>query len=391
VTGRGASDAALPIATLTAHARDVPAAERGRLAQALRASLRGRGLVVETCHRVEGYATGPTGLSALASTWRTSGTLELEGEEAVRHAIAVAVGRDSVVVGEDQVLHQVRLAVDEARTSGGLDPLLERLFASALRAGRRARSWRQGPEPSLATVALAAIERRSGTLRGRPVLVVGAGRMARLAARAATDAGATLRVANRSSAPAARLADELGGAVMPFDPGPGIGDAVGVIVAIGGPWVVSRETGDALVRGAATVVDLSVPTALEPNLAAAFGSRLITADDLARPEAAVPDDQHHLRRLDQLVDRTTADFLAWAAATGRRAAAASLSDLADRVRDDELEALWRRLPDLEPEAREAIAAMTRHVAERLLREPLERLGRDPDGRTERAVREVFAL
>jgi hypothetical protein len=63
----------------------------------------------------------------------------------------------------------------------------------------------------------------------------------------------------------------------------------------------------------------------------------------------------------------------------------------DRRREAELAALWRRLPDLEPEAREAIDGMTRHLARRLLREPLERLGRDTNGRDERAVRDIFAL
>jgi hypothetical protein len=68
-----------------------------------------------------------------------------------------------------------------------------------------------------------------------------------------------------------------------------------------------------------------------------------------------------------------------------------LIERADRERQAELAALWRRLPDLEPEARGAIEGMTRHLADRLLREPLERLGRDTDGRDERVVRDIFAL
>jgi glutamyl-tRNA reductase len=64
---------------------------------------------------------------------------------------------------------------------------------------------------------------------------------------------------------------------------------------------------------------------------------------------------------------------------------------ADRAREAELAALWRRFPDLEPEARDAIEGMTRHLADRLLREPLERLGRDADGRDGRAIRDIFAL
>jgi glutamyl-tRNA reductase len=74
-----------------------------------------------------------------------------------------------------------------------------------------------------------------------------------------------------------------------------------------------------------------------------------------------------------------------------RAAAEALIKRADREREAELAVLWRRLPDLQPEARDAIEGMTRHLARRLLREPLERLGRDSDGHDERAVRDIFAL
>jgi len=66
-------------------------------------------------------------------------------------------------------------------------------------------------------------------------------------------------------------------------------------------------------------------------------------------------------------------------------------DHADRERESVLSVLWERLPDLEPETREAIETMTHHLASRLLREPLERLGRDSDGRAESAVRDIFAL
>jgi glutamyl-tRNA reductase len=96
-------------------------------------------------------------------------------------------------------------------------------------------------------------------------------------------------------------------------------------------------------------------------------------------------------RLDALVDRSTAEFLAWLQGRDGRAAAEALVKRADRVREAELAALWRRFPDLEPEARDAIEGMTRHLAKRLLREPLERLGRDTDGSNGRTIRDIFAL
>src|SRR5438034_941523 len=267
--------APIPIVALVTHARHVPALERDRFAAAIHRELAVRAHVWETCHRVEAYVVSADDAARLAPATPVGGHA-LAGEQAVRHAMTVTVGRDSVVVGEDQILHQLRASVDTARARGTLDTALERLFALALQAGRRARSWRQGPARSLADVAIASIEGCAGPIRGRDVLVVGAGRMGRLAAKAAVDA-------------------------------------------------------------------------------------------------------------------STADFVAWLDGRDGRAVAEALVARADREREAELAVLWRRLPDLEPEARHAIEGMTRHLANRLLREPLERLGRDTEGRDERAIRDIFAL
>ena len=374
------------ITVLAAHARYVPAAEREQLAIDLRAQLDGGGLVVETCHRVERYASAG-GLDGIPVP---HGVQVLRGEAAIRHAVSVAVGRDSVVVGEDQVLHQVRAAVNAARAEGRLDPVLERLFSVALRAGRRARSWAPGTERSLATVALATIERRVGPLSGRRVLVVGAGRMGRLVAQAAAAAGTSVAIANRSPERGAVLARDVRGETAPFDPGSRVGEFTALIVAIDGSWSISPATGRALTGSTAPVVDLSVPSAVADDLAAELDARLITADDLARTQTESPD-HRHLLRLDSLIERAVSDFLAWLDGQNRRSTAAALAREAEHARAAELAVLWRRLPDLDPASRAAIDQMTRHLAERLLREPLERLGRDADGRTERAVRDVFAL
>ena len=181
------------IAALTTHARQVPAIERQRFAARLREQLAGTAVVLETCHRVEAYVLSPDHPARLARRVRLPpGGEVLAAPQAVRHAIVVAVGRDSVVLGEDQVLHQIRENVERARTGGTIDPSLQRLFAVALRAGRRVRSWRQVPARSLGDVALSAIERQVGSLRGREILVVGAGTMGQLAARAAVTAGAAV-------------------------------------------------------------------------------------------------------------------------------------------------------------------------------------------------------
>jgi len=381
--------AAVPIVALVTHARHVPATERERFAAALHREAEGRRLTLETCHRVEAYVRTAEDAARLARLLPAGGRA-LAGEAAVRHALTVAVGGDSVVIGEDQILHQVRRSVDAGRTAGALDPALERLFALALRAGRRARSWRQGPALSLADVALAAIERQVGPVRGRDILVVGAGRMGRLAAQAAIHAEASVVVANRSADSAGALAASVGARTETFDPEGRIAGFAGVIVALGGPWPIAPATIAAL--GSATVVvDLSVPPAIPARLVEILGSRLVTADALALTDVGPGRGEGPAARLDALVDEATAEFVSWLKGRGGRAAASELMQRADREREAELAALWRRLPDLEPEERDAIEGMTRHLADRLLRAPLERLGRDTDGRDGLAVRDIFAL
>jgi glutamyl-tRNA reductase len=381
------------ILALVTHARQVPAVERERFATRLRNELAGRALVLETCHRVEGYLVSPDNPDRLRrdiSLPRRGAALTTE--QAVRHAIAVAVGRDSVVFGEDQILHQLRESVEIARTAGTLDSVLERLFALALQAGRRARSWRQGPQRSLADVAMSVIEQRGGPLRGRGVLVIGAGRMGGLAARAAVAAGASVSVANRSAEGAQSLAATTGARIAAFDPGVGISEFAAVVVALGGPWPIRAATVAALAASATVVVDLSVPAAVPEALPETLGPRFASADGLALAASDPSSGQDGSRaRVDALVDRTTVEFLAWLKGRDGRGTAEALVKHADQEREAELAALWRRLPDLDPETREAIEEMTRHLATRLLREPLERLGRDNDGRDERAVRDIFAL
>jgi glutamyl-tRNA reductase len=381
------------VVALVTHARQVPAVERELFATRLRDELTDRGLVLSTCHRVEAYVVSPDDPARLAlAASLPRGGKALIGERAIRHAISVAVGRDSVVVGEDQILHQLRVSVDAARDAGGLDPTLERLFALALQAGRRARSWRQGPPRSLADVAMSVIEQQSGPLRGRDVLVVGAGRMGGLAARAAVSAGASVAVANRSAGGAQSVAATTGARIAAFDPGVRIATFGAVVVALGGPWPIGAATVDALAASPTVVVDLSVPAAVPEALVEALGPRFVSADALALADRDPPAPQDGSRaRVDALVDRTTVQFLAWLNARDGRATAEALVRHVDQEREAELAALWRRLPDLEPEARDAIEQMTRHLATRLFREPLERLGRDADGRDERTIRDIFAL
>ncbi|MDQ6683043.1 MAG: hypothetical protein M3Y88_07225 [Chloroflexota bacterium] len=375
------------ITAVVGHARHIAVAERERLAGLLAETAPPESLLLETCHRVELYTANGWHRDR-ATELLPAGARVLVGEQAVRHALGMAVGIDSVVLGEDQLLHQLRTSVAEAQRVDGLDPVLDRLFSIALRSGRLARSWRQGPPASLADVALSAIGRRVGSLSGRRVLVIGAGQMGRLAVRAAAAAGASVSVSSRSEAHAGELARQAGVESASMDPGRDAAGISGVIVALRGRWLISSATTDALVTGGAVVVDLSVPPAAPAELAERLADRFVSADALVA-EAELGQPVH--ARLRALIDATLAEFADWLARRGGRATAAALAERAESQRSAELDVLWRRFPDLDPEVRIAIEAMSRHLAGRLLREPLDRLGHDADGRAEQAARDLFAI
>ncbi len=381
------------VAALAIHARAVPATERAALAAALRASRPAGSVLLETCHRVELYGRADA-LAPLAAPVLRGGGRALVGDDAARRVIVVAVGRDSAVVAEDQVLHQLRQSVQAARSEARLGPELDHLLDLALSAGRRARSWLPSRRPSLADLALdrvAAVDRPD-----RPVLVVGAGAMGALTARALAGRGRRVLVASRSSERARALAAAVGGDATPFDPGPGaVPSLTGVIIALAGPWSAAPATLDRLASGRGWLVDLSAPPAVGSDVAARLGDRFVSIDDFARSDAAGTAGgalrPTLIARLDALVADTLAAFRAWEGQERQRAAASALAERALEARDVELRALWRRLPAIDPRAREEIEAMARRLSERLLRQPLERLGADRDGRHVRAARELFGL
>ncbi len=366
----------------------VPSAERaarqGELADL--AAQRG-GLVIATCQRVEAYLPellGPRDIDLAA------GSAILHGREAVRHAVALAIGLESAIMAEDQVLHQVRRAVADARRAR-LPRDLETAFEIALRAGRVARSWRPGPALSLADVA---VERVLGEqVAGRPILVVGTGEMGRLAALAVARSGAAVAIASGTPSRAAQLARTAGGEAWPLDPGERVLGIGGVVLALGRPWQLAARSVDAL-GSVPLLVDLSVPRSAPADLVARLGPRFVDVDSLAAGARVEPSSRTGLQfraRLERLLERSMDEFEQRVARRDSAELARALASRAEHERTEELAELWRRLPDLPAADRAAIEGMSRHLARRLLRDPLERLGDDPDGRGLRAARDLFGL
>ncbi len=249
-----------------------------------------RGAVgVMTCHRVELYVEGvdDEALSSLIGAWSggrltSAPPVVLEGRAAARHLLRVAAGLEAAVLGDTNILGQLREAYRGACRGLHAGPLLHRLFHAAFRTGKRVRTETGIGDGgrSVAGEAVAVINRRLGGLSSRSVLVLGAGEMARTAARRLAKRGVErLLIANRSLERARKLAEATGGEVVPWSWRAGALPTVdAVIVGTGAPDPV-LEADDlrtaAIERGRLIAVDLSLPRNLEPPEDAVAGLEVI--------------------------------------------------------------------------------------------------------------------
>lgn len=398
----------LGLVALVAHARTVASEDREAFGDAA-ALVAGdpRAILLRTCHRVELYvATGgdtdtpPVNLPALPE-----GGLRLDGMEVVHHLYEVATGLDSVVLGEDQILHQLRDCLADRHIPGaarcpvkigtpnaeavGLDPVLARLFQTAAHLGRETRSWREGPPRSLADVVLDRIVAVTGPLGHRQILVVGAGRMARLVALSATRAGADVVVANRTADRAAALASDAGGSVAAFGHHAPLPEVDAVVLAISAHWPLSTDARADLLASDVPVVDLSSPPALDADTRTRLGPRYTSVDDIARgPLDALG--ERLARRYHRVMAEAEAAFAGWVHTRSSVPTIQALSALAEERRAEELDRLFRRMP-LRDHERELVEQMSHRLVAGLLHAPLATLREDASGDADRAARVLFSL
>ncbi len=223
-------------------------------------------VLLDTCHRIEVYGFGQA--PQMPSLHRR------QGDVAATHLLRVAAGLESAIVGEDDVLHQVREALRMARGARPLSAELGRLFELAIAAGRRSRAGRTAAGAGLAGRAIEWLQERT-VLRGRPILIVGAGRMGSALAHAAQGAGARLTIASRDANRARRLARAQGGVGVDLATGAQLaGLSAAVAVALAGPW--QELAGGPLPPTA----DLSAPTALPEAARAGLVGGFLGIDDL---------------------------------------------------------------------------------------------------------------
>ena len=373
-------------------------------------------VVVSTCNRVEVYVAISRFHGAAAEIRRfladfnglglgelTDHLYDYYEERAVQHLFAVAAGVDSMVVGEAQILGQVREAFQAAQAERSAGPVLSALFARAIKVGRRARS-ETGIGAGLAstvTVGLRVAARQLDGLAGRRVLLIGAGGLARLAGRALREAGAgELVVANRTMATGTALARALGGRAVPLDAIACELAAADLVVAATAGTVptVTADTVDAAVTGRdrpLVVLDLGVPRDVEPGVRELPGVVLADLDALRAVLETDEGPRREVERVRALIGQETAAFMGGQREARLAPTIRALRARAEQVRQGELAKASARLAGLDAQQRAAVEAVTRGLVNKLLHDPMVRgksLAARPDGDLYvAALRELYGL
>ncbi len=372
--------------------------------------------ILATCNRTELYVctTDPAaGGDAMRGLFRRqagdrAGLVDQHaylraGEDACRHLLGVAAGLDSMILGEHQILGQVRDAHSRAREAETLGPMMHRLWSAALHAGKRSRAETDigMGAVSIASAAVSLAEHALGELRGRVVLLVGAGDTCRLAARHFADRRPSrLLVANRSLARATVVAEAFGGEALSLDALPtALADADVVVSATRAPgFIVTQD----MVRAAIArrpdrplvMVDIAVPRDIEPAAAAVEHVSVYPIDAVRTlVDRSLSHRLREVPRVEAIVDEECGKLMAWSRGLGASAVVRELSERFEQVRAEEVR---RCLRHVRPEEEAHIERMSRALISRLLRAPIVRLtSGDLSAPAESAqlelVRELFAL
>ena len=395
--------------------RDQLAITSGNLSHALEAlrDVMGHGVILSTCNRSEVYTLAPSASQGVASIKQFLTTYhQMDGTEigphlyvheersAVHHLFRVACGLDSLILGETQVLGQVRDAYSAASSMGMARGILARLFHQALRVGKRARS-ETGISRNALSVSRAAVEmarRTVGDLRWKRTLLIGVGDAGKQAARALADAGATeITVTNRTYQRAEELAGELGGRAIPFDDlSEALATADIVVSATGSPGYIvtpemvttSRPADDRPVF----LIDLAVPRDIDPAVKALNGVHLYDLDDLETvAETNRRQRKREAQKVKTIVEHDVDRFMEWLHSQDVVPVVAALQERAENIQAQELAKLMEHLPHLTDGERQRLTAFSRAMVKKLLHQPIVSLKEKRDPALLQAARGLFGL
>jgi glutamyl-tRNA reductase len=350
--------------------------------------------IVSTCNRLEIYAdvddfeVGIDQIKDFLTTYRSMRVDDFDkylytmlGAQAVEQLLRVACGLDSMLVGEPQIIGQVKDALTAADGAHSAGPHLHRLFRTALEAGKRART-ETGIARDVVSLGAAAVElaARHCDIKAVRALVVGAGKMGAIVAKHLAARGvASLTIVNRTLARAQRLARPLHAAAAPLER---LADMlVSVDLAItatgGGAHMITAPMVRAALQRSGhglLIVDIAVPCDVEPNAAALPGVTLYEIGDLRQViDETLGERRAEIPAVEAIVASGVDDYMRWYQSRSAAPLIASLRTKAETIRQVEIEKLFSRLPELDRRQRELIVGASVSILNRLLHAPVTRL------------------
>lgn len=388
--------------------------------------------ILTTCNRAEIYAVGEADAAPRLEQFLGEfhhlpvpglrHHLYLKGEgDSARHLFRVASGIDSLVLGESQILGQVKGALEAARTHGAMGGVLDELFRRAISCGKRARSETAIGRGAL-SVGSAAVELARqifGPLQGHTVLILGAGKISELTAQHLVASGARrILVANRTHQRARELAESFndlnaGGATAPqgapengvmaraiiWDEFPQhLAEADIVIASTGAPgFVLSAEQAALAMKRRQRpllLIDIAVPRDIDPLAHQLNNVFLYDIDDLqgvVRLNAAQRAGE--LSSVESIIEDEVAAWNGWYRGLGTQPLMAALARRAEDIRDREVETALSQMPDLSPREQDIVRALGRSISGKLMHAPLRHLRQaGASGSSDvAALRRAFAL
>jgi glutamyl-tRNA reductase len=375
----------------------------GRLADATRTLLHQpgirEGLILSTCNRVE-IVTLQDEASATESSKANllrflheyfavpPHTLqphlyEFREREAVRHLFRVASSLDSMVVGEPQILGQVKESYTIAREVGAVSSQLDTLLQRAFTVAKKVRSETQigSSSVSIASVAVDLARKIFGSLQGKTVLLVGAGKMSELAARHLIQQGAAnILVSNRTQSRAEKIAAEFNGTVIPFDDLYAQADRADIVItSTGAPQkLFGRSHGQHFLHRRRNrpmfFIDIAVPRDVDPGMNDVEGCFVYDIDDLQQVAVAnLADRSREAAAAETIVSDEVEKYHQRLQSRDAVPAILALQQSAEAIREAELSRSAKRLAALTPEQREAVEALTRSLTTKLLHPQLTAL------------------
>jgi glutamyl-tRNA reductase len=390
----------------------------GALGQIAQQAGVGETVLLSTCNRTEMYVTcedTDSGRDRLARFLCDYHSLDARGVEphlytrhetdAVRHLFRVAAGLDSLVVGEPQILGQVKQAFSVATQEQRTGAMLNRLFHQAFTVGKRVRA-ETGLADGAVSVSFAALglaRKICGEIKGLTALLLGAGDMAALTARHLQgQQPGRLLITSRTPAHAEELAAEVGGQVIPWsDTDPALAAADIVVSATGAPHpIVTRDRVRKAMKGRTMrplfIIDIAVPRDVEAAAGDLEQVFLYNIDDL---QGIVSENLakrvNEVARAEAIVGDEVESFLSWSRSRAVVPTVVALRRRFEAIRQSELTRLQPKLAGLPPEAKQRVEEITRLLIEKLLSTPTEQLKSLDNAETivafSDALNQLFAL